>query len=298
MGPLAVVACAAHPNAYGGTPPHNREGQPLVEQHQAASERLQGKHVAVTGAGSGIGRAIAERLWTEGACLTLLGRTESLLSETGKCCEKLRPITNRELGWTGCDVRDRAAVDDALQAAVEARGSLHAMVANAGIGGPNGDGPEDRFEELVATNLAGTYNSFRAAQAQLANGSKGARHLVAISSILARIGVPAYSGYCASKAGILGLVRALAAELASEEIQVNAICPGWVDTQMAREGIDGIAAVMGKTHEEAYAMAMSAVPMGRMSEPQDIAGMVAWLISLDARGVTGQTLDMNGGAFM
>lgn len=264
----------------------------------AVPARLQGKHVVVTGAGSGIGRAIAERLWCEGAALTLIGRTEERLTETGEGCTKLRPATYRELGTAACDVRERAALDGALQDAVEARGSLYAMIANAGIGGANVDGPEDRFDELVATNLGGTYHSFRAAQARLANGSKGARHLVAISSVLARIGVPAYTGYCASKTGILGLVRSLAAELAQEEIQVNAICPGWVDTKMAREGIDGIAAAVGKSHDEAYAMAMSAVPMGRMSEPEDVAGMVAWLLSPDARGVTGQAIDMNGGAWM
>jgi ketoreductase len=122
--------------------------------------------------------------------------------------------------------------------------------------------------------------------------------LVVISSILARIGVPGYSGYCASKAGLLGLVRAMSAELAASEVQVNAVCPGWVNTSMANEGIEGMAAGMNMSVEEARALAMSAVPMGRMSEPEDIAGLVAWLISEDARGVTGQALDMNGGAFM
>jgi NAD(P)-dependent dehydrogenase (short-subunit alcohol dehydrogenase family) len=171
-------------------------------------------------------------------------------------------------------------------------------VANAGVGGANMDGPEDRFEELVGTNLTGTYNSFRAAQSHLAKSGNGPRHLLAISSILARIGVPAYTGYCASKTGILGLVRALAAELAPEEVQVNAICPGWVDTQMARDGVQGLAEATDQTYDEAYAMAMSAVPLGRMSNPEDVAGTVSWLLSADARGVTGQSLDVNGGAWM
>jgi ketoreductase len=125
-----------------------------------------------------------------------------------------------------------------------------------------------------------------------------ARHLVVVSSILARIGVPGYSGYCASKAGLLGLVRALAAELAEDEVQVNAICPGWVNTSMAIDGLEGMAQAMGTDLEGARAAAMSQVPMGRMSEPEDVAGMVAWLLCGDARGVTGQSLDMNGGAFM
>ena len=171
------------------------------------------------------------------------------------------------------------------------------MIASSGIGGPNDAGADDRFEDLVETNLIGTYFCLRAAQQHLADGPDS-RHLVVISSILARIAVPGYTGYSASKAGLLGLVRSLAAELAADEIQVNALCPGWVDTAMAWEGIDGIATAAGISRDGALARAMSAVPMGRMSQPEDIAGVVAWLLSPDARGVTGQALDVNGGAFM
>ena len=116
--------------------------------------------------------------------------------------------------------------------------------------------------------------------------------------ILARIGVAGYTGYCASKAGLLGLVRALAAELAPDNVQVNAICPGWVDTNLAWEGIELIAASSGATREAAFAQAMREVPLGRMSRPEEIAGTVAWLLSADANGVTGQAIDHNGGAFM
>ena len=123
-------------------------------------------------------------------------------------------------------------------------------------------------------------------------------HMVVIASILARFGVPGYTGYCASKTGLLGLVRALALELAGENIQVNAVCPGWVNTQMARDGIQGMADGMGCSYDEAYATAMSAVPLGRMSEPEHIAGMVNWLLGPDAQGVTGQAMDMNNGAYM
>ena len=113
------------------------------------------------------------------------------------------------------------------------------------------------------------------------------------SFILARIGVPGYTGYCASKAALLGLVRSFAAELAPG-VSVNAICPGWVATQLSWDGLDE----MGPTREEAYAEAMSRVPMGRMSEPEEIAGTVAWLLSTEARMVTGQAVDHNGGAWM
>jgi 3-oxoacyl-[acyl-carrier protein] reductase len=184
-----------------------------------------------------------------------------------------------------CDIRDpeqvRAAID----------GPLDLLVANAGIGGPNEPGPDDRFDDIVQTNLYGTYWCVRAAEPHLPEGGR----IVVTSSILARIGVPGYTGYCASKAALLGLVRSLAAELASRRIQVNAVCPGWVNTDMAWEGLD---AFPGMSREEAFEEAMREVPLGRMSEPEEIAGTVAWLCSPDAVGVTGQGIDHNNGAFM
>jgi NAD(P)-dependent dehydrogenase (short-subunit alcohol dehydrogenase family) len=246
--------------------------------------RFAGRHVVVTGAGTGIGRAIALRLAGEGATLTLLARDES----------RLETVAAETGGWfASCDMRNRSAVDAAFAEAVARQGPVHALVANAGAGGPNEPGEGDRFDDLVATNLTGTYSCVRAAERSLAAGPD-ARHVVVTSSILARIGVAGYTGYCASKAGLLGLVRALAAELAPENVQVNAICPGWVDTEMAWAGLDA----MPGTREESYAQAMAAVPLGRMGRPEDVAGTVAWLLSDDARGVTGQAIDQNGGAFM
>jgi NAD(P)-dependent dehydrogenase (short-subunit alcohol dehydrogenase family) len=246
------------------------------------------RHVVVTGGGKGIGRAIAERLAAEGATLTLLARDLERLREAAE------PI---DAGAAACDIRDRAQVEQAFARAAAERGPVHALVANSGLGGPNEDGPDDRFDDLVATNLSGTYYCVRAALRHLAPGPE-ARHVVVVASILARIPVGGYTGYSASKAGLLGLVRSFAAELAGDEIQVNAICPGWVDTDMAWEGIDLYAADTGRTRDEAYRDAMRDVPLGRMSRPEDIAGTVRWLLSADARGVTGQAIDQNGGAWM
>lgn len=248
----------------------------------------------VTGAGTGIGRAIALRLAREGAQITLLGRRVSLLEETAGL---IRAAGGQPAFLQHCDVRDQAVVDASFAAAAAANGPIDALVADAGVGGPNEPGPEDRFLDLVQTNLVGTYFSLRAAQRHLAPGPR-TRHLVVISSILGRFGVPGYTGYCASKTGLIGLVRALSLEVARDNVQVNAVCPGWVATEMAWQGIDGMAAGMGVTREQALAQAMSAVPMGRMSEPEHIAGLVAWLLSEDATGVTGQALDMNNGAWM
>ena len=254
----------------------------------------QSKHVVITGAGTGIGKAIALRQAQEGRRLTLFARGLDRLAETASAA---REAGAAEVVVRSIDIRDQSAVDAGFDQAVSELGAVHGLVANSGIGGANSDGPEDRFVDLVQTNLVGTYYCLRAAQRHLAPGPE-ARHLVVISSILGRFGVPGYTGYCASKTGLLGLTRALAHELAGDNVHVNAVCPGWVDTDMAWEGIDGMAGAMGISRDEAYQMAMSAVPMGKMSSPEEIAGLVAYLLSPDAGGMTGQGIDMNNGAYM
>lgn len=233
--------------------------------------RFAGRHVVVTGAGTGIGAAIARRLRAEGATVTGIARD----------VERVRPNVDRAIA---CDIRDQAQVEAAF-AQLEA--PLYALCANAGIGGENHPGRDDRFADIVQTNVLGTYWTIRGAL------GLDAERIVVTSSILARIGVPQYTGYCASKAALLGLVRSFAAELAPR-VSVNAICPGWVATEMSWAGLDEL----GPTREEAHAQAMSYVPMGRMSEPEEIAGTVAWLLSDEARLVTGQAIDHNGGAWM
>jgi ketoreductase len=243
--------------------------------------RFADRHVVVTGANAGIGRAAARRLAAEGARLTLLARRRELLEAVAG-----------EVGGAhvaSCDIRDRAAVDRAIDGAAAELGPVFGLVACSGIGGPNEPGPDDRFDDLVATNLVGTYSCVRAVERHLVDGGR----IVVVASILARIAVPGYTGYSASKAGLLGLVHSLAAELAPRAVQVNAICPGWVDTDMAWHGFDA----MPGTREDAHAEAMKAVPLGRMSQPEEIAGTIAWLLSDDSRNLTGQAIDHNGGAW-
>jgi NAD(P)-dependent dehydrogenase (short-subunit alcohol dehydrogenase family) len=236
--------------------------------------RLEGKHVVVTGAGTGIGRAIAQRLGEEGARLTLMARDESRLHDVvpGAVTKSV-------------DIRDRDAVLEAFDE------PLDALVANAGIGGPNAPGDGDRWDDIVQTNLSGSYWCMRAAEPLLADGGR----IVVTSSILARIGVSGYTAYCASKAGLLGMVRAFAAELAPRRIQVNGVCPGWVNTDMAWQGLSEWP---GLTPDEAWEIAKREVPLRRMGEPEEIAGTIAWLLSPDALGVTGQSIDHNNGAWM
>ena len=253
---------------------------------------MSARHVVVTGAGTGIGRAIALRQARDGAAVGLLGLRRDELDETAAAIDGATHVAE-------CDIREREDVEGALGALAESLGPIHALVAVSGIGGSNGEDDEggDRFDDIVATNLSGTYYCTRAALRHLAPGPDP-RHVVVLSSILARIAVPGYTGYSASKAGLLGLVRSFAAELAPLGIQVNAICPGWVDTEMAWTGLDAAARATGSTREEAYRDAMLLVPTGRMGRPEDIAGTVAWLLSPDARGMVGQAIDQNGGAWM
>ncbi len=272
-----------------------KDFNPLKEAHVSAESprRVYNRHPQVTGARTGHGRAVALRLAREGASLSLIGRRLEPLEETAIAAAELGAAS----GVFSVDIRDRAAVDAAVADAAAARGPLFAVVANAGVGGANLPGPEDRFDELVDTNLKGTYWTLRAAQRSLAEGP-AARHMVVIASVLGRFGVPGYTGYCASKTGLFGLVRAMALELAGDNVQVNAVAPGWVNTEMARSGLRGLAEDWGTDYEGALAQAMSQVPLGRMSEPAHVAGLVAWLLSEDGLGVTGQGIDMNNGAWM
>lgn len=258
---------------------------PRKERRHGRPMRFDGQHVVVTGAARGIGAAIARRLAAEGARLTLVDRDAGGLEDVaGRLGARAAVV----------DVRDADGVRQAVSAAAEERGRLDGLVANAGIGGPNEPGAGDRFDELVETNLAGTYRCCRAAEPHLPDGGR----IVVTASILGRIGVAGYTGYCASKAGLLGLVRALAAELAPRRIQVNAVCPGWVDTDMSTQGLEALARELGGTVDQAHAVAMQAVPLGRMGTPGEIAATVAWLLSADAVGITGQGVDHNGGAWM
>ncbi len=253
---------------------------------------LAGRIAVVTGAGTGIGRAVAQRLASEGAAVALLGRTVSALEETADgCTEKtlVQPV----------DVVDRAAVDAAFAQVAERLGAPSILVANAGIGGPDVLDGEDRWDAIVRTNLDGAYFCMRAFESVMGEAQADAyRHAVVISSCVARFGVPGIAAYSAAKAGQLGLVRSMAAEWAPARVLVNAICPGWVDTQMAVDRMQEMADEMQRPYEEVRAELLSQVPLDRISEPGEIAGLVAFLCSADGVAFTGQSFDPNNGAWM
>jgi NAD(P)-dependent dehydrogenase (short-subunit alcohol dehydrogenase family) len=241
----------------------------------------------ISGAGSGIGRAISVRLAANGHRCILLGRKVDKLTET------LNQLQGDRHLLVVADIRDVEVLKQASASLGEIK--VNGLIANSGIGGENYWGENDRWADIIDTNLTGTYNFVNTFLPALRD-AEGTKHILITSSVLARLGVANYSAYCASKAGLLGLMRSWAVKFAPEQILVNAICPGWVDTQMSQDGLQGIADGIGITKDEFYTMAMQSVPLRRMSKPEEIADLVAYLLS--QASITGQTIDINCGAVM
>jgi NAD(P)-dependent dehydrogenase (short-subunit alcohol dehydrogenase family) len=241
----------------------------------------------ISGAGSGIGKAIAQKLAHDGNTCILLGRNEAKLQET---------LTSLPAGSHRLLIADISSKESLAKAFIQLDNApVNGLVANSGIGGENYWGDDDRWANIINTNLTGTYNFVNTFLPALQKAA-GEKHILITSSVLARLGVANYSAYCPSKAGLLGLMRSWAVQFASGNILVNAICPGWVDTEMSQEGLQGIADGIGISKQEFYEIAMQSVPLKRMSQPDEIAGLVAYLLS--QRSITGQTIDINAGSVM
>ncbi len=250
--------------------------------------------IIITGAGTGIGAATARRLaQNANTRLICLGRRAAPLEEL------VATLGLAHVAWA-MDVADRAAWEALLNSA-EANLKEHPLkgvFANAGIGGPNVYGDGDRWDEIIRANLTGVYVTGEACRPWLQAEDGGLRHVVVTSSVLARFGVPAQPAYVASKTGVLGLVRSWAVAWSQAGIRVNAICPGWVETEMARQSIQALANLSGHTYEEEHAIQAGILPTGHMSQPEEVAELVAWLMSDAQRSITGQALDINNGSFM
>jgi NAD(P)-dependent dehydrogenase (short-subunit alcohol dehydrogenase family) len=241
----------------------------------------------ISGAGSGIGRAIAQKLSSDGHNCVLLGRNAENLQQTLK---SLSPGNHLVFTADVTDKNSLSKVSSGLDGI-----SINGLIANADIGGENYWGENDRWNNIIETNLTGTYNFVNTFLPHLEK-AEGEKHILITSSVLARLGVSNYAAYCASKAGLLGLMRSWAVQYAQQQIMVNAICPGWVDTDMAQQGLQGIADGIGITKQEFYDIAMQSVPLRRMSKPEEIADLVAYL--LNQTSITGQAIDINCGAIM
>jgi len=244
------------------------------------------RSILITGGSRGIGRACALHLArTEAAHLVLVGRDAAALAVTAEAV--------RQAGGTAqvgvADVRDRAQ----LAGLVETLGALDGLVAAAGISGMTPvDGNSDAFfDEILAADLTGPWNTVRAVLPKLGPGGR----IVLVSSVLGRFGVPGYGAYCAAKHGLIGLAKALALELIDRGIVVNAVAPGWVDTDMAQTGIRQIAAATGQTEAQFRAQAEAAVPVKRFFQPEEIAHGVAWLLNPANTMQVGQCLNLDGG---
>ena len=246
----------------------------------------------VTGGGRGIGRAIALALGRSGTAVAVAGRTRPQLEAAA-----------RELEGEGAraiplemDVTSEQSVARALEALRADVPHLDVLVNNAGVGGgePVAGSDVERWRRTIETNLIGTYLVTRAALPLMRPGGR----IINLSSVLGRFGVPGYTAYCASKHAVIGFTRALALELAPRQITVNAICPGWVDTEMAEQGMRQGAAATGQTLERFRELALGAVPIKRIIQPEEVAALVAFLASPAASAITGQTYNICGGQTM
>lgn len=246
----------------------------------------------VTGGGRGIGRAIARALAGPDTFVAVAGRTRSQLESAAIDLESLG---GRALPIE-MDVTSETAVAAGLHAVAGAAGHVDVLVNNAGVGGGEPVAGSDiaRWRRTIDTNLTGVYLVTRDTVPLMRAGGR----IVNLSSVLGRFGVPGYTAYCASKHGVIGFTRALALELAPQQITVNALCPGWVDTEMAEVGMKQGAAATGQTFEEFRDGALAAVPIQRIIQPEEVAELVRFLASPAASAITGQTYNICGGQTM
>jgi ketoreductase len=248
----------------------------------------------VTGASRGIGKAIARALAGQGAKVAICARDAAAVQAAA---DEISPGDGRVLAFR-CDVCQKAAVRDLLTNVVARWGPVHILVNNAGMNArvPIESEDDARWLQVLHVNLLGTYYVTREVLRTMPVHSGG--RVINMSSVLGRFGVPGYTAYCAAKHAVIGFTRALALELADRGITANAICPGWVETEMAAQGMAETASAQGVSAEEFRKAALAAVPIGRILQPQEIADLAVYLASPAAAGMTGQAVNLCGGQAM
>ena len=244
---------------------------------------IAGRHALVTGGGGGLGRAIALALADEGLAVTICGRDPA----------RLAAVLHPRIHGLVADVTSEDSVNGLYEAATKARGPFDILVANAGAassGGAAKVGLAD-WQATLAVNLTGAFLTVRPALPAMTKAGDG--RIVFIASTAGLRGYPYVAPYVAAKHGVIGLMRALAAEMAKTRITVNAVCPGFAETGLLARSIDRIVAATGRSHSEARAALVN--PQGRFVTPEEVAATVLWLVSDAARSVTGQAISVSGG---
>ena len=249
---------------------------------------MRGRHALVTGAARGIGAAIARSLAAEGATLTLLGRNERALAGLGA------ELPGRH-GYVVADVADPQQVQAAFDRARAERGALHILVNNAGQAesAPFGKTTPELWQRMLAVNLTGTFLCSQAALPDLL--AAGGGRIVNIASTAGQKGYAYVSAYVAAKHGVIGLTRSLALELATKGVTVNAVCPGYTETDILRDSIANVVAKTGRSEAQARAGFAAGNPQQRIVQPEQVADAVRWLCGDAAAAITGQSISVSGG---
>jgi NAD(P)-dependent dehydrogenase (short-subunit alcohol dehydrogenase family) len=259
----------------------------------AGAQALGGKHAVVTGGGRGIGAAVARMLVSHGARVTITGRAADPPAETIHALKQCG-----EAEYAMADVTDADAVKRAFENAIARSGPIAILVNNAGQGAsaPFLKTDANLWRRLMAVNLDGTYHCTRVALPSMLAAGWG--RIVNIASIAGLRGYEYVSAYCASKHAVVGLTRSLAMEFVTKGVTVNAVCPGYTETDMVTNAVANIRAKTGRTADEAMADLLARNPQKRLIQPAEVANAVAWLCLPGSEAITGQAIVIAGGEVM